>query len=125
MENPIPKPLAPTTIDHKGVCEIIKVCVKSNIKELKFGELELTFFGSEAQIDDEVHVVSAAAIPRARLSQAKLNKMKSNDETILLSLAEQHKQDELDRLLMEDPAKFEDLVIAKELEALDGGEKED
>lgn len=100
---------------HREICAILKACVNSNIKELCIGDLKLSFFGPN---DGQPY---AATIPQPiRDPESLKSKIRQVEEATFERFESKIKDDELDQLLIEDPALYERLLTAGELE--DGGD---
>ena len=99
------------------VCSILRSCARSGVKVLKFLDLEVEFF--EAQ-DNKPNLAIKKSIPDAAMSEDKPDDTSqagpipiSEDEAAAL------KQMQLDLMLIEDPAQYEHLMAAGELENAD------
>ena len=99
-------------MNHKEICAIVRVCVKSNVKELCLGELKVSFF-------DPNGTQKVAIMPQVAQDPESLSKMKELDQKTLEALELEAKQDQLDEMLIQDPMQYEELVLAGDIEDRD------
>lgn len=101
----------------EDVCSILKVCARSGVKVLKFLDLEVEFFETHTK-----KPIPAAEVkfPGAVMSEDK-QAAPSQPEAVQISEEEAAaiRQMQLDLMLIEDPAQYEHLVAAGELEDAD------
>lgn len=98
-------------MNHKEVCQILKVCVRSNVKELRLGELTVSFFdpkGPQAEI-----------MPQVVQDPESLSKMNNIDKSTRETLEYRLKQDQLEQMAIEDPVEYEKLQLSGDLEDRD------
>lgn len=91
--------------DVNGICRIIKVCSENGVKQFALGRLRIDF-GQVVQAPSLEPVFISEAIERATESQARESLQK--DEI-------RQKEFELEQMVIEDPARFEELLMAGDL----------
>ena len=91
--------------DANEVCSIIEMCGKSGVREFRLGKLEI-HYGPVAREVDQSPIVVPDGLARATESQARESLEK--DEIA-------YKQNELDQMVIEDPARFEELLKSGDL----------
>lgn len=95
----------------KEICQILRYCVRSNVKELRLGELIVSFFdpaGPKAEI-----------MPQVVQDPESLSKMNNVDRSTLETLEYRLKQDQLEQMAIEDPVEYEKLQLSGDLEDRD------
>lgn len=95
--------------------DLVKICSKSRVKELKLGELHVIFDTIEPKLETTIsqppiHVPEYVVEKAEKLASSQL--FKQETET---------RDEQLSRMILEQPSVFEDLLAMGDLE--DGGEK--
>ena len=91
--------------DVDGICRIIEVCGKSGVREFNLGKMKL-LFGNVVQAPTLEPIFIPEAIERAVESQARESLEKEEIRS---------KSDELEQMVIEDPARFEELLKSGDL----------
>lgn len=99
------------SLNVKDVCDIISSCATNNVASLKWGTLELTF-------KQDLHAPSKEINPAPAIEAYSQGPEK--DPTIspevLQQIERDMKQVELDLMMINDPAQFEELISTGEIE---------
>jgi hypothetical protein len=101
---------------HKEICSIIKVCVKSNVKELELDTFKVSFFGPQGNLNE-------ADIPHPIIGKESEKLMTQINESTLASLEQSSKQDQLESMAITDPVQYEELLLSGDLEDPDAESK--
>ena len=91
--------------DVDGICRIIEVCGRSGVREFHAGRIKL-LFGNVVQAPDLEPLFIPPAVERAIETQTRESIEK---EEINL------KREELEQMVIEDPARFEELIRSGDL----------
>lgn len=95
-------------LNREDICSIIEVCSQNKVSELKFGDLHLSF----------VFHVEQSARPQASFEAViSEDELKNEEKNYLAERELEVKRDEIDQMLIEDPAKFEELLEQGEFDA--------
>jgi hypothetical protein len=89
------------------ICNLIKTCSVSGVLELNYGELHIKFASKDIEAPSE----PAIAGRKSDATKSTVIEQDSIEQDELKT-----KQDQLDLMLIEDPAEYERLLIAGELE---------
>lgn len=102
-------------LQASDVCAIIKTCKESNVSKLQFGDLQVDFTFHVEQF--EAHPITGEA-PLEQL-------IEKQEKDTLEKEAMQSKSERLALMAIEDPAEYERLIMAGELEdELESGREE-
>jgi hypothetical protein len=98
-------------LNVKDVCDIILSCAKNNVSTLKWGTLELKFKEDSHAPSKEINQTPAIEAH----SQGPEKEPTISPET-LQKIEQDMKQVELDLMMINDPAQFEELLSTGEIE---------
>lgn len=93
-------------LDAKGLCDILKVCARSNVLSFEYGDLKVRFDYAEQDV---------TSVP-VSVGQARPADPPGQEDSTLQSRFETE-QEELDQMLIEDPLGYEERVLSGELES--------
>ena len=100
-----------TALSVAGLCGLIRVCGKAGVRELRFGNLHVIF---DRPVEEDEHRQSAASPnPPAAAAAGE-----TQDKTFAEDLEKREaklRQEQADRMILEDPDQFEDLLALGEL----------
>lgn len=97
-------------LNVKDVCEIIAACATNGVSMLKYGALEVQFKEhnpSKEKVQDQ---------PIELTSQGPENEVPTMSPEVLQKIEQDMKQAELEQMMLTDPAQFEELISAGEIE---------
>lgn len=98
-------------LNVKNVCDIIAACATNGVSSLKWGTLELSFKESHAP-SKEINQFA----PVEEHSQGPEKETPSFSPEVLKQIEQDLKQSELDLMMINDPAQFEELLSRGEIE---------
>lgn len=99
------------SLNVKDVCDIISSCATNNVRSMKWGTLELTFKEDLHTPSKEINQTPAIE----EHSQGPEEKPTMSPE-VLQQIEQDMKQVELDLMMINDPAQFEELISTGEIE---------
>lgn len=109
-------------LSSQDVCTIIKACADSGVSILKFGNLNVEFGRPTKTTVNQEEINSSITAETKNQSTNTPDKEISEEERkllqekALLEDEQKSKQDEIDHMLVEDPALAEELISSGELE---------
>lgn len=98
-------------LNVKDVCEIIAACATNGVSMLKYGPLEVQFKESHAPSKEKKEDQ-----PIELTSQGPENEVPTMSPEVLQKIEQDMKQAELEQMMLTDPAQFEELISAGEIE---------
>jgi hypothetical protein len=107
------------TLKSSEVCSIVKACHDAGVRVLKFSGLELEFFTNAKPTTLEANEY----FPDKAQSEVKRAETLLEAKENLEQEAAAIKQMQLDQMLIEDPAQYEHLLLAGELEDAEAGDQ--
>jgi hypothetical protein len=99
------------SLNVKDVCDIISSCATNNVRSMKWGTLELTFKEDLHAPSKEINPVTAIEAQ----SQGPEKEPTISPEA-LKQIEQDMKQVELDLMMINDPAQFEELISTGDFE---------
>lgn len=98
------------------ICKIIKECAKSGVSELKLGDFINVQFDHKAHLDESALPEKAIQDKPRVFPPTEPHLEAEIEETALIQDKSERINDELDEMLLSNPAEFEDMMANRELE---------
>jgi restriction endonuclease Mrr len=98
-------------LNVKDVCEIIAACATNGVSMLKYGTLEVQFKESRTPCKEKIedqHIELTSQGPEKEVPPM--------SPEVLQKIEQDMKQAELEQMLINDPAQFEELISAGEID---------
>nr|NQU92257.1 hypothetical protein [Bacteroidota bacterium] len=110
-----------TTFNLEEMCIIIKECAASGVAELKFGDLNVSFFDRK---EKERAVFDQSSSDYDHPGPEKIEEIISNQEELTESDELNHRDTQMMTMAIEDPSKFEDMLVHDEVEDIPEGDED-
>jgi hypothetical protein len=98
---------AVVALDAKGLCDILRVCAKSNVLSFEYGNLKVRF---DSDLPTENTTYPIRNVGQAHPTNPPGQEDSQQEQEL------ENEQDELDQMLIEDPLAYELKVLSGELE---------